>query len=44
MHVHVSALSFLTLAAQLVIFGFIWRFLAMTWSDKAIGKAMAFVY
>jgi len=44
MHVHVSALSFLTLAAQLVIFGFLWRALAFRLADTTAGKAMAFIY
>lgn len=44
MHVHVSALSFLTLAAQLIIFGFLWRSLAFRLADTSVGKAMAFVF
>lgn len=44
MHVHVSPVEFLTVAAYLVIFGFLWRSLAARWSEKPIGQAMAFIY
>lgn len=44
MHVHVSPIEFLTVAAYLVIFGFLWRSLAARWSDKPVGQAMAFIY
>jgi hypothetical protein len=44
MHVHVSPIEFLTVAAYLVIFGFLWRSLAARWSDNNVGQAMAFIY
>lgn len=44
MHVHVSPVEFLTIAAYLVIFGFFWRSLSARWSERPIGQAMAFIY
>lgn len=44
MHVHVSPVEFLTVAAYLVIFGFFWRTLAARWSENKVGQAMAFIY
>lgn len=44
MHVHVSPVEFLSTAAYLVIFGFLWRSLAAKLSDNKVGQAMAFIY
>jgi hypothetical protein len=44
MHVHVSPVEFLSVAAYLVIFGFLWRSLAAHLSDNKVGQAMAFIY
>lgn len=44
MHVHVSAVEFLTVAAYVVIFGFLWRTLAARWADKPVGAAMAYIF
>jgi len=43
MHVHVSALEFLTTAAYVVIFAFFWRLLATKLADRPVGKAMGFI-
>lgn len=43
-HVHISPVEFLTTAATLVVFGFLWRTLAARYSDTAVGQAMAFIY
>lgn len=42
-HIHVSALDFLVFCAYSIIFGFLWRMAAVKWSDKSVGKAMAFI-
>lgn len=44
MHVHISPVEFLSVAAFIVIFGFFWRTLAARLSDHKIGQAMAFIY
>lgn len=44
MHVHVSPVEFLTVAAYIVIFGFFWRTLAAKWSNNQVGQAMAFIF
>lgn len=44
MHVHVSPVEFLQVAAFIVIFGFLWRTLAARWKDNAVGQGMAFIY
>jgi hypothetical protein len=44
MHVHASFLSFMALALQLIIFGFLWRAAAFRLADTPVGKAMAFIY
>mgnify|MGYP000561917203 FL=1 len=44
MHVHVSPVEFLTVAAYIVIFGFMWRTLAGRWADKPVGQAMAYIF
>ncbi len=41
---HVGLVEFLTVAAYVVIFSFLWRLLAARWSDNAAGKGMAAVY
>ena len=41
---HVGTLGFLATAAQIVIFGFLWRMLAAKLSDRPLGQAMAFIY
>ncbi len=44
MHVHISPVEFLTVAAYVILFGFLWRTLSMRWADKPVGKAMAYIY
>lgn len=44
MHVHVSALEFLTTACYIVIFGFLWRAAAAAKSDTPLGKAMSTIF
>lgn len=44
MHVHISPVEFLAVAAYLIIFGFLWRTLAARLADKPIGQAMAYIY
>lgn len=44
MVVNISAVNFMVTAAYLVIFGFLWRSLAAKWSEKPLGKAMAYIY
>lgn len=44
MHVHVSPVEFLSVAAYLVIFGFAWRTIAAKTADTSVGKAMAYIY
>ncbi len=44
MHVHVSPVEFLKVAAFVVIFGFAWRTTAARLSDNAVGQAMAYIY
>jgi hypothetical protein len=44
MHVHVSPVEFLSVAAYMVIFGFAWRTIAAKNADTAVGKAMAYIY
>lgn len=41
---HVGLVEFLTVAAYVVIFSFLWRLLAARLSDRTAGKAMAAVY
>lgn len=43
-HVHVSPVEFLSTAAYVVLFGFLWRTLSARWSDNAAGQAMAFIF
>lgn len=44
MHVHVSPVEFLTVAAYVVIFGFIWRTLSARYAEKPVGQAMAYIF
>ena len=41
MHVHASALAFLTFFAMLIIAQFFQRMLVLRWPDSTIGKAVA---
>lgn len=45
-HIHVSLMTFLITAAQVVLFGFLWRALSyrLAERDSTVGKAMAFIY
>lgn len=43
-HVHASTLSALVVFADVIVLGFLWRWLAMRLSESSIGKAMAFIY
>lgn len=44
MHVHISPVEFLSTAAYIIIFGFLWRTLASRWSDNPVGQAMAYIF
>lgn len=50
MHIHVSAIEFLIVAAYVVIFGFLWRAAAAklgssdSESVSTVGKAMSTIY
>jgi hypothetical protein len=46
MHVHVGFPEFVSFAAMMIIFGFLWRSLSASLAakDSKIGKAMAFIY
>jgi hypothetical protein len=46
MHVHIGFPEFVTFAAYLIIFGFLWRSLAakLAANDNRLGKAMAYIY
>lgn len=43
MHVHVNALSFLIVAAYVVIFAAMWRWVASRNSENSFGQAMAVI-
>lgn len=44
-HVHVGLVEFLTIAASVVIFTFLWRMaIAAVGADRPLGRAMAAVY
>jgi hypothetical protein len=43
MNVHIGVPEFLSFAAMSVIFGFIWRLIAIKFADSNLGKAMAFI-
>jgi hypothetical protein len=42
--VHVGIVEFLTVAAYVVIFTFLWRLLCARLSDRPLGRALAAVY
>lgn len=44
MHVHIGTVEFFTVAAYVIIFGFLWRALSARLSDSPVGKAMAWIY
>lgn len=44
MSIRIGAVDFVVVAAYLIIFGFLWRSLAAKWSERPIGKAMAYIY
>jgi len=44
MNLHVSTLGFLTTAFYIVLFGFIWRFVSVKYSDTPVGKAMGYLF
>lgn len=43
-HVHVSAMSTLIFALQLIIVGFIFRTIEVTWPDSQVAKALAYIH
>lgn len=43
-HVHISLVSFLVSGAYLIIWGFLWRTLAIKWKDNAVGQAMGYIF
>lgn len=43
-HVHVGLVEFLTVAAYVVIFTFLWRMAVAALADRPLGRAMAAVY
>lgn len=44
MHIHLSALTVITVFASVIIAGFFWRMASMSLADSALGQAMAFLY
>ena len=44
MHVHVSALDGLIIGAFVIIWLFLLRLAAVSWSDRPIGRALAFIH
>ena len=44
MHLHASALDFLVIAAYLIIFGFLWRYVSARYADKPLGQAMSTIF
>jgi Pyruvate/2-oxoacid:ferredoxin oxidoreductase gamma subunit len=44
MHIHIGLLHGLVIFANVVVFGFFWRLLAMKFSQSVIGQAMGFIY
>lgn len=44
MHFHIGLPDFLTTAAYIIIFGFLWRMAAAKLSNKPLGQAMAVIY
>lgn len=43
-HIHVGLIDWVTTALEIIIFGFLWRYLSLQWADNSIGQAMAFIY
>jgi hypothetical protein len=43
-HVHVSAVTAITVFLMVILVGTFWRFAAMRLAETPIGKAMAFAY
>lgn len=43
-HLHISAMSTLIVALQLIIVGFIFRLVEITWPDSKLAKALAFIH
>lgn len=41
MHIHAGVLDFAIVGAYIIIFMFIWRWVATRLSDKPVGQAMA---
>jgi hypothetical protein len=44
MHFHIGLPDFLTTAAYVIIFGFLWRMAAAKMSNTSLGQAMAVIY
>lgn len=44
MHIHIGAMDFLTTAAYIIIFAYVWRSLSAHWSDNPVGQAMSFIF
>lgn len=43
-HIHVSAMSMFVMALQLIIIGFFFRVIEITWPDSKLAKALAFIH
>lgn len=43
MNAYIGVPGFLTFAAMSIIFGYVWRLVAIRFADTQIGKAMAFI-
>jgi hypothetical protein len=43
-HVHISAMTVLLFALQLIIVGFIFRTIETTFPDSTLGKALAYIH
>lgn len=43
-HLHIGLAEFAIVAAYIVLFGALWRLLAMKLGDRPISRAMLFVY
>lgn len=44
MHVHVSAVEFLVTSAYIILFGFLWRWIAAQNAGNKWGQAMAYIF
>lgn len=44
MHVHVSALEALATVSYVIVFGFLWRFVAAKLAGTPLGEAMAYIW